>query len=197
MDFWGTRLGRYIDDKRTQRLIEEYYGNTGVDVSKNVITIRCPCCSHGLKTEEKDIYSCPDCGIVYKYNAVMELAGAQCPRCNHITWQYSETELSRCEKCTTSFIVYTEDGFKQNGFEVNKATPTPAITLDECYIILGCNKTTPFEEVTKKYHKLAKIFHPDMLASKDVPPEILRLTSDKFVDVKYAYEKIRDVVEST
>lgn len=67
------------------------------------------------------------------------------------------------------------------------------ISLRAIYFsILGMEETTDFEDVKKKYRKLAKIHHPDMLATKTVLEQ--EIAEQKFIEIKKAYEALEELL---
>jgi DnaJ like chaperone protein len=65
-----------------------------------------------------------------------------------------------------------------------------ADTMDADYELLGCSPHDPITTIKKRYRELAKTFHPDALAGKDVHPEIMKLATEKLRKVQEAYERI-------
>lgn len=68
---------------------------------------------------------------------------------------------------------------------------------DEYYLILGCKKGDSFDVIRKKYRELAAQYHPDVLASKDVPQYILEYSTQKFQELQEAYEYIKNSFEDS
>lgn len=62
--------------------------------------------------------------------------------------------------------------------------------LDNYYEILECNKNATEEEIKRKFRELSKKYHPDIYCSKDLPPEIIELTSEKFRQINEAYNTL-------
>lgn len=60
----------------------------------------------------------------------------------------------------------------------------------EAYKILGIEKTATDAEVKKAYRKLMSMHHPDKLIAKGLPPEMIRLATEKTQEIKAAYELI-------
>lgn len=59
--------------------------------------------------------------------------------------------------------------------------------VDHYYEVLQCDKNATMEEIKRKYRELSKKYHPDLLSSKDLPPEVIELTSNKFREINEAY----------
>lgn len=58
--------------------------------------------------------------------------------------------------------------------------------------ILGIEETKDFERVKKAYKSLAKIHHPDMLATKTVLEQ--EIAEQKFIEIKIAYESLEEIL---
>ncbi len=62
--------------------------------------------------------------------------------------------------------------------------------LSEAYKVLGIEKTANDNDVKKAYRKLMSMHHPDKLIAKGLPPEMIRLATEKTQEIKSAYELI-------
>ncbi len=82
-------------------------------------------------------------------------------------------------------------GIKQNEFEELKKIYCNIEDLTRYYNLLGCRDTNvSLEEVKKCYLEKVKKYHPDTLAGKDLPEEIIKLAEEKFKEIQEAYDKI-------
>ena len=63
--------------------------------------------------------------------------------------------------------------------------------LDKYYAILECNPNDSNEHVKKQFRKLVSDYHPDKIASKGLPEEFTKFASDKFREIKEAYEVVK------
>lgn len=61
---------------------------------------------------------------------------------------------------------------------------------DECYAILGCNKTDSKEHVREQYLALVKQFHPDTVQAKGLPEPFARFAAEQYLLVQEAYRDI-------
>lgn len=64
-------------------------------------------------------------------------------------------------------------------------------SIDRYYAVLDCEPTASNDEIKKKYRKLAREFHPDMIISKGLPEEFTKFAQEKFQEIQTAYEKIK------
>lgn len=55
---------------------------------------------------------------------------------------------------------------------------------------LGCTADSTRSEVKKAYRELSLKYHPDRIASKDLPEEFSKFAQDKFVEIKDAYDLV-------
>lgn len=67
----------------------------------------------------------------------------------------------------------------------------PIATLDDAYAALGVVETGTDAQVKRAYRKLMSQNHPDKLASKGVPEEMMRLATEKSQEIQAAYELVR------
>lgn len=59
------------------------------------------------------------------------------------------------------------------------------------YRILGCRKGDSITVVKKRYRKLVLQYHPDRLAGKGLPEEMLKFSTERFRRIQEAYDQIR------
>lgn len=62
--------------------------------------------------------------------------------------------------------------------------------LSDAYRILGVNSSANDAEVKKAYRRLMSQNHPDKLIAKGVPPEMIKIATQKTQQIKEAYEQI-------
>ena len=61
------------------------------------------------------------------------------------------------------------------------------------YIVLGCNSNDDFSSIRKKYLKLSKEHHPDVLINKGVPKEVIEESKKKMRAINAAFDKIEKI----
>lgn len=66
----------------------------------------------------------------------------------------------------------------------------PRQFLDDAYKVLGVSKDASDAEVKKAYRRLMSQHHPDKLMSKGLPPEMIKMATEKTQRIKSAYEQI-------
>ena len=69
------------------------------------------------------------------------------------------------------------------------------MNLGDAYEILGVSKDASDDEVKKAYRRLMSQHHPDKLASKGLPDEMIEMAKSKSQDISRAYERIREARE--
>tara|TARA_B100000963_G_C22636117_1_gene677735 strand:+ start:5171 stop:5929 length:759 start_codon:yes stop_codon:yes gene_type:complete len=63
--------------------------------------------------------------------------------------------------------------------------------LERYYKLLEVNKEDHFDDITKKYKKLVKEYHPDKMQGIGLPKEFIELANTKLASINMAYEKIK------
>ncbi|MBQ9273877.1 MAG: co-chaperone DjlA [Succinivibrio sp.] len=63
--------------------------------------------------------------------------------------------------------------------------------LAQAYALLGLKESATFEEVSKAHKRLMLKYHPDRLASQGLPPEMVKMYSDKAKDIQAAFDLIK------
>ncbi len=67
----------------------------------------------------------------------------------------------------------------------------PKQHIHDAYEVLGITASASDAEVKKAYRRLMSQHHPDKLMSKGLPPEMLKMATQKTQQIKSAYEQIR------
>jgi len=58
------------------------------------------------------------------------------------------------------------------------------------YAVLKVSKEASREEVRHAYHRMARLYHPDRIASFDLPPEVMDYVRAMLVRINLAFEQI-------
>ena len=81
-------------------------------------------------------------------------------------------------------------GFAPNEFRrIRDSHFAPELT--DPYVILGLSYSADEEELKQPYRRLVRENHPDSLMGRGVPPEFIKLATDKLAAINTAYEKIK------
>lgn len=80
-------------------------------------------------------------------------------------------------------------GFAPNEYRRIRATHF-APELTDPYVILGVSYIADDEEIRQTYRRRVRENHPDSLIARGVPPEFIKLATDKLAAINGAYEKI-------
>ena len=65
-------------------------------------------------------------------------------------------------------------------------------SLGQAYQVLGVSESASNQEIKKAYRKLMSEHHPDKLAAKGVPEEMIRMATEKTAEISKAYDMIKD-----
>lgn len=73
-----------------------------------------------------------------------------------------------------------------------RGTPADRDTLADAYDLLGVSKDAPDAEIKKAYRRLMNQHHPDKLAARGLPAEMMKVAEEKTVRIRAAYDTIRE-----
>ena len=59
------------------------------------------------------------------------------------------------------------------------------------YAVLDCQPTDSDETIKKQYRQKVREYHPDTIAAKGLPDEFTKFAEKKFVEIREAYEQIK------
>jgi hypothetical protein len=59
------------------------------------------------------------------------------------------------------------------------------------HAVLGISKDAPPDEVRQAYHRMARLYHPDRIASYELPKEIKDYARAMLVRINLAFEQLR------
>ena len=72
------------------------------------------------------------------------------------------------------------------------AAGTSRPSLSEAYQVLGVSEEASDQEVKKAYRRLMSEHHPDKLAARGVPDEMIRVSTEKTAEISKAYDMIKE-----
>ena len=65
-------------------------------------------------------------------------------------------------------------------------------SLSQAYQVLGVSESASDQEVKKAYRRLMSENHPDKMAARGVPEEMIRVATEKTAEISKAYEMIKE-----
>ncbi len=69
---------------------------------------------------------------------------------------------------------------------------TKGLDLSDAYAILSIDASATDSEVKRAYRRLTSQHHPDKLAAKGLPKEMMKMAEEKTHEIRTAYERIRE-----
>ena len=90
------------------------------------------------------------------------------------------------------FEQQTKAGYNYYRSQRQSPSSSPQSSLKEAYRLLEVSASASDAEVKKAYRKMMSKHHPDRLMSKGVPPEMIRIATQKTQQVKEAYQQIKE-----
>ena len=76
-------------------------------------------------------------------------------------------------------------------FDASVTTSSDAPSLESAYATLGVSPNTPYDEVKRAYRRLMSRHHPDKLAAKGLPEEMMRAATERTQQIKAAWETVK------
>lgn len=64
--------------------------------------------------------------------------------------------------------------------------------VTSAYSVLGVGRETSNDDIKKAYRRLMSQHHPDKLASRGLSPDMLKVAEEKTVEIRAAYDRIRE-----
>src|SRR3989338_5033427 len=84
-------------------------------------------------------------------------------------------------------------GYQQ--YQNHTRSRTASMSLNDAYDILSVSPSANADEIKKAYRKLMSQNHPDKLIAKWLPPEMIKVATQKTQKIKEAYELIKKTKE--
>ncbi|WP_291635879.1 DnaJ domain-containing protein [Clostridium sp.] len=162
--------------RNEQAKLDVLIANRQAISGKDVI---CPTCRSTIHVPCDGEYTCHICNNDFSYGQHNKI-GVTCPHCKKNIFVPGDGEYI-CSKCYNKFTY---------GLPINNIIKSNE-SYNKYYDVLGCNYNATEDEVSKKYKEMVAKFHPDKLISKDLPEELVQLSTQKFIEIQEAYEKIK------
>src|SRR5690606_2004340 len=82
-------------------------------------------------------------------------------------------------------------GAGQGNWQGGAGAARPHGSLSQAYQVLGLDEQASDAEVKRAYRKLMSEHHPDRLAAKGVPEEMIRVATERSAEISTAYDMIK------
>lgn len=89
-------------------------------------------------------------------------------------------------------------GYSKNNQQGNNSSGSSSaarssdMSVSEAYKMLALDKTADKNEVKRAYRKMMSQHHPDKLVAKGLPPEMIKLATEKTQHIRAAYDLIKE-----
>ncbi len=99
-----------------------------------------------------------------------------------------------CAKLGVAGFHYNQrdQGYQGQYQQQSRRSSADALSMKEAYDLLGIAQTATPEEIKKAYRRMMSQNHPDKLIAKGLPPEMIKVATQKTQRIKQAYEKIKE-----
>lgn len=109
---------------------------------------------------------------------------------------YADNDFHKNEKDMLQKIAkifkFSEEDFDHINSLFIKRKPNISDSLSIYFKVLGVNKETSMEDITKKYKILIKDYHPDRLQGLGLPKDFIQLANKKLSTINEAYNAIKN-----
>lgn len=96
-----------------------------------------------------------------------------------------------CAKLGVTGFHYNQ-GYQGQYQQQSRQSFSDALSTRDAYDLLGIAQTAIPEEIKKAYRRMMSQNHPDKLIAKGLPPEMIKVATQKTQRIKQAYEKIKE-----
>ncbi|MEJ2310548.1 MAG: co-chaperone DjlA [Gammaproteobacteria bacterium] len=102
-------------------------------------------------------------------------------------------ELDMIEEMVLASMHFRQGGRQQEEprRERRRAESPGIVSLQDAYAMLEIERSSSDAEVKKAYRRMISRHHPDKLASKGLPEEMMQMATEKTRQIKQAYEMIK------
>lgn len=73
-----------------------------------------------------------------------------------------------------------------------RSAGTSRPSLSQAYQVLGVTESASNQEIKRAYRKLMSEHHPDKLAARGVPEEMIRIATEKTAEISKAYDMLKE-----
>lgn len=98
-----------------------------------------------------------------------------------------------CERLGIQGFQFQDGGNQQQYYQQHnrQSANVQTLTVDEAYRILEIKSAATPDEIKKAYRRAMSQNHPDKLIAKGLPPEMIKMATQKTQRIKEAYELIK------
>jgi len=106
---------------------------------------------------------------------------------------FSRWEMEQFLRMAEAGFNFSQQSHRQSSHSGQSYTSPPSRDrLKDAYAILGVTESATDTEVKKAYRKQMSQHHPDKLAAKGLPPEMMNMAKEKAQEIQQAWELIKE-----
>lgn len=105
---------------------------------------------------------------------------------------FSRWELEQLLRMAEAGFNFSHQSHQQSHSGQSYTPPPSRDRLKDAYAILGVSADATDSEVKKGYRKQMSQHHPDKLAAKGLPPEMMNMAKEKAQEIQQAWELIKE-----
>lgn len=87
------------------------------------------------------------------------------------------------------FFILTDSDFDKYKKNITgESIETKKNTLEKYYNVLNCSNKSSIDDIKRSFREKSLKFHPDVISSKQLPPEFIQFAENQFYLIKEAYD---------
>jgi DnaJ like chaperone protein len=89
-----------------------------------------------------------------------------------------------------AYLKAVADAFRLSGHDFDRIAARHVRRADDPYLILGADRSLPDEDLRRHYRKLVAENHPDREIARGLPPEAVKIATERLAAINAAWDRI-------